>query len=69
MCYVCSMCNACGKVDRLREMNAVCPACGKPRDVTDGTCPHCGHQRPPYPGPAGTRYAGEAAASMRTEGT
>ena len=54
LCYVCSRCNACGKVDRLRTLNLTCPACGGRRDLSDAVRPHCGHARPPLPGPAGT---------------
>lgn len=49
MCYVCSMCNRCGKVDRLRELNGTCPVCGAQRAVDDDVCPSCGHRRPKAP--------------------
>lgn len=60
MCYVCSMCNACGKVDRLRALNLTCPVCGEHRDTAESTCPHCGHGRPTLPGHAGVPRAQEA---------
>ena len=54
MCYVCSNCNACGKVDELNKLRSKCPVCGKPRDLNDEVCPHCGAgKRPKIPDRAG----------------
>lgn len=54
MCYPCSMCNRCGKVDRLMKASQLCPKCGKPRGIEESVCPHCGDKRPSIPKAAGS---------------
>lgn len=53
MCYPCSMCNKCGKVDRLHMLDGLCPVCGKKRSVDEAICPFCGDRLPPAPPDAG----------------
>ncbi len=50
VCYSCSGCNACGKVDRINSLKNTCPVCGKSRSLDDEVCPHCGAgKRPKIP--------------------
>lgn len=57
-CYGCTMCNKCGKLDRMKEMGSsgarICPQCGYADDGFGvSICPKCGTIMPPRAMPPG----------------
>jgi len=59
MCYGCSMCNKCGKYDRLARSKRKCSTCKKEPPPEALVCPECGARLPPpfpeFPGTASAK--------------
>jgi rRNA maturation endonuclease Nob1 len=60
MCYPCTMCNGCGKLDQemfgFLKPRLLCLACNAELSQDAECCPQCGTPRPAQPGQAAHRH-------------